>query len=182
MDESVDERNEACTMISRELESNPTCKRHNRVMENMQSWDVSELLSQNEEYCVCQIQELGDVIRVSKGHEKMFLKFCLRVIIRSTFPGRQTKPRIRQGNHEADSVQENEEDIVSQHHPLQVISLTVLHERRTPMFDEHVVEKEDRKEFPRTSIHKRKSSCDGMWSVLPKVMIIVWQSSCWRWW
>lgn len=154
MNESVDEWNEASTMVSTELESDPTGKGHDTVMENMESRDIAELLSQDEKDRVRQVQKLWDVVSVSESHEQVFLEFGFSVIVGSTFPCGESKLGVWDGNHEADSVQEDEKNIVCNHDPFKTEGFSILHHGRAPVLDKHVVHEEDGQQLPWTTVHE----------------------------
>lgn len=130
-------------------------------MEDMQTTDVFVLLAQHEEHRICQVEEFGDVVHITECHQQMFFKFRLCVVVWPAFPCRETESRVGQSDDEADTIQEDEEDIVSKHHPLEVIGLSVLHHRWSPVFHKHVINKEDGKQLPWPAIHERQST--GEW-------------------
>jgi len=69
MNECVDKRNESSTMIGRELESDPSCKWHNGVVEDMESRNISKLFSQHKKDSVSKVEKFGDVIDIAKEHK-----------------------------------------------------------------------------------------------------------------
>jgi len=62
---------------------------------------------------------------------------------------------------------------MNKHNPFDIEWFTILHHPWPPMPDKHVIEEEDGKQLPRSTIHKRKSSRERMRSLLPEVMVVV---------
>ena len=103
----------------------------------------------------------------------MLFELGLRVIVWPAVPCGETEARVGQRDEETDAVQEDEEDVVSEHHPLEVIGLSILHHGRAPVLHEHVVHKEDGKELPGTAVHERQPARERVRRFLPEVMIVV---------